>query len=187
MKVVWVIPVEKTDRDLAVKHIFKCNSHRRWYLIVVWSAKNIHHSDFSVFLIFFWHFRMWWNSSKGHQIIPILIFLKQINSICGETILYSILWEQFSRRKLKEVLVWDIYGFWTHAITAMSLSIPLRTELIEVLCESPNNLNRTQEKELKEIISKNLAVVLLSVSLSFFLLFYNVGLEWASIGSRGQF
>lgn len=69
----------------------------------------------------------------------------------------------------------------------MSLSIPLRIELIEVLCESPNNLNRTQEKELKEIISKNLAVVLLSVSLSFFLLFYNVGLEWASIGSRGQF
>lgn len=60
--------------------------------------------------------------------------------------------------------MWNIYIFWTHAISVKSLNIPMRTELIVVLYESPNNLNRTQEKELKEIISKNLAVVPLSVS-----------------------
>lgn len=40
----------------------------------------------------------------------------------------------------------------------------MRIELVIALVKSPNSLNRAQEKELKEIISKNLAAVLSSVS-----------------------
>lgn len=43
-------------------------------------------------------------------------------------------------------------------------NVLIRIELIIALFKSPNNLNRAQEKELREIISKNLAVVLSSVS-----------------------
>ena len=54
--------------------------------------------------------------------------------------------------------------FWTHAIPVKSLSIRRRIDLIIALFKSTNNLNRAQEKELKEIMSMNLAVVLSSVS-----------------------
>lgn len=43
-------------------------------------------------------------------------------------------------------------------------NVLIRIELIIALFKRPNNLNRAQEKELREIISKNLAVVLPSVS-----------------------
>lgn len=58
--------------------------------------------------------------------------------------------------------------------------------MIIVLFESLNNLNRTQEKELEEIISKNLAVVLLSVSWSFFRMLHSVELACASVRGRSQ-
>lgn len=96
-------------------------------------------------------------------------FLKSKLVPCVE-IIYSLLWEKFGSRKLQEILVWDIYILWTRAISVKFLNVLIRIELIIALFKSPNNLNRDQEKELREIISKNLAMVLSYVSWYFFLL-----------------
>lgn len=75
-------PVSHPRREpaLAVTQLFAVllSPHTGSHLCV--KCQKVGRSDFSAFLIFWWHFRVQWNSSWNHQIIiPILIYLKNPN------------------------------------------------------------------------------------------------------------